>query len=376
MKKSSLLLAFLFVASMASAAILRVNNNSGYTAIPGILFVTLDAAWTAAVAGDVIIVEPSPNNYFVGSAGSVWTVNKQVTVIGNGAFHAQHPGLQVNSSFSIIYNTVTFATGSQNSVFKGVWLGTHTGNPDNSINVNTNDITIERCGTAYLNINAAHTSNTIIKSNWIYYGVDSNGWSNTNLLFANNVLYAGGFLMSAGDVGVIENCTVGLVGDGQMDLGDSNSSGGNFAVSNCLVRGSVYFTGNAVFNNNIFNITNITNNSNIYLNNATNFNAMFTAYNNNNDTGPILNPAASFSYTLDGVTLTGNPAINTGLVGYSTATHTSSIGDDRGVYNNGTDRPTWKPGLIPDYPAIYVLNGGGIVTGNNVTFTISTRSNN
>ena len=64
---------------------------------------------------------------------------------------------------------------------------------------------------------------------------------------------------------------------------------------------------------------------------------------------------------------TGSSAIDTGYYG---------SGDDIGAINNGTGRPTYVLGLIPNYPSIYTLTGGGTVTTPTMSITISTRSNN
>ena len=63
----------------------------------------------------------------------------------------------------------------------------------------------------------------------------------------------------------------------------------------------------------------------------------------------------------------GSPAIDAGFYGN---------GDDIGAYNDGTNRPTYRPGLIPPFPTIYGLSVGGGNNNTTLNVTISTRANN
>jgi hypothetical protein len=364
MKKIYTLFVFLVVAQVAFAVTRRVNNNSGYVAAPPLLYTDLTAAYNDANNDDVIIIEPSPNSY-----GWPSTIAKKLNYVGNGAFLSDHPGLQVNLNYSTLalFNTPNLATGAAGSTFAGITFVSN-GAP---LILRASNISFTRC---YFSVNAGVNaqeplSGLLFQSCYFEnYTIDLNDASSqTGVLVTNCAFRSGGINLSASDDAIIENCNFGWSSSGTLDLGNNSTVLANVAVTNCIIRSLPVNYANSMFTNCIFNELNFTGQGNFYM--PTTFNNLFSNYNASNDNAFLLAVANTFSYTDNTGALTNqpNPAINTGVFG---------SGDDRGCYNDGTNRPTWKPAGIPAVPSIYSLLGGGIVSGNTVNITISTRGNN
>lgn len=113
-------LASFFISTTMQAKIWRVNNNAGIVADATTISILFDGTNNGtnpeAAIGDIIHVEPSLTTY------AFPTINKQVTIIGNGFFLAgagSNPGLQENTLPSKI-GGVRFANGCQGTKIIGI----------------------------------------------------------------------------------------------------------------------------------------------------------------------------------------------------------------------------------------------------------------
>jgi hypothetical protein len=330
---------------VASARILRVNNNIGATAE----YTSVATAITAALAGDTVYVEPSPINYTEVGGTPTITINRKITILGNGSFLSTHPGLQVNSNDSYFVAYLVFAAGSDGSAIYGLRFLNVT------INDAVNNITIRRCRTEVSNsITISGTgSNNSIWENWLAGGISRSGSGSgiqTNLLIRNNIIINYGITVLLNDAAVIENNVV---------------TGNSIALNlNGATRSFAY---NNIFIGSINNQS--TNAADALKNNITSGNTLPTGNGNQNNV-LMTNVFATYPFASDGDALlrTGSPALNAGLNG---------SGDDIGAFNDGTNRPTFVLGLIPPtVPTIYALSGVGVINTQFMNVTISTRSNN
>jgi hypothetical protein len=340
MKKHLLFTAFFACLSMTTfARIWRVNNNIGINAD----FTTLSAAITAAAAtGDIIYVEPSATSY---DENTTITVNKQVKIIGNGAFLVGK-GLQVNTNDSKFSNTnITFDVGSEGSTISGITAEGFTVNPT------VNTITIQRCRMTSVLILFEH-SNISILENWISGYIVSVGMGSVTNFFIKNNVVTGYIDIKTADVATIENNTI---------ISSSYALNLNNNTTVALINNIFQSGGGAP--------TIVPGSSPTYSNNISSDNAIPSTNNNqiNVDMTTVL-ATLPFTSDSDAQLKAGSPALNTGLYGN---------GDDIGAFSNGTGRPTFVLGLIPPYPTIYALSGATApVTTPIMNVTISTRSNN
>ena len=218
MKKSTLFIA-LFITLFcfdSFATTWRVNNNPGINAN----FTTLQAAVNGAASGDTLIVEPSPNSY--GGA----TINKKLTIIGNGSFLANNPGLQFNNNESRT-SGIFFQAGSEGSFLSGIYDA-------GSIYIQASNITVTRCRTvgAYFYV---YAGNLTIAECWTW-GIIQQVDGLTNLLYRNNVIQIY-ITVKQNSIALIENNVIGWGGDG-FSLGGSNSVVRNNIIPNNVVGGA------------------------------------------------------------------------------------------------------------------------------------------
>ena len=213
-----------------NAAVWRVNNistvDARFTGIPDAISSEL------VMEGDTLHVEPSPVSY-----GSV-TLNKRLTIIGNGYFLGENEETQAITSNSSIA-VFTFAGGSDGSVIMGC---TFTGIV---INQNVSDIAIRRnliSGRITMNDN---NNDIVILNNYIKTYTSLSALISISANSAN-LLVSGNF---------IEN-TYALGGNWAINMGSTSSA---------IFENNVIYNGvnihNSVFNNNIlrggtFNSTN------------------------------------------------------------------------------------------------------------------------
>lgn len=336
MKTHRILLLLMLLANTLCANILRVNNTAGYAAG----YTTLGAAVAAANTGDTIYVEPSPNAY---DAGATLTIAKKVVVVGNGYHLDVNTNLQVKNHDSGIAPAVLLAPGSEGAVLTGLrFLG--------GVGIEADNITLKRCtGAVYVGFSpntggVAITAQTQILESFITgLYADGGNSNNTALLIRNNIII-GSALFSAGDAGIFENNTV----TGSCDFGNAQ-----FNVVNNLVLNGMFNFGNIAAGHNTCSCT-----------------GDFPA-GSNNETGATWNDlflgGAPFDrdqfYRLN----TNGLAADNGFYGN---------GDDRGAFNDAPGRTSYRLGGIPEFPAIYKLQGGGTVTGPTIQVILSARSNN
>lgn len=342
LKKAVLIGCFGSLAHSASARILRVNNNIGITAE----YTSVVTAVAATLAGDTVYVEPSPINYTETGGIPNITINRKITIIGNGSFLSTHAGLQVNINDSYFVGYFTFAAGSDGSAIYGLRFYNVT------INDAVNNITIRRCrvesgGSGGISIQGTGSNNSILE-NWIGNLISrGSGGIQTNLSIKNNVSGAGINIL-LNDIAIIENNV--SIGSPALNLNGATRS---FAYNNIFIG----------------TINNQSGVADALKNNITSSNTL-PAGNGNQNNVLMTNVFTTYPFTTDGgATLrVASPALNAGLFG---------SGDDIGAFNDGTNRPTFVLGLIPPIvPTIYSVSGVGVVNTQFMNVTISTRSNN
>jgi hypothetical protein len=351
MKKQILISTFFACLSMSAfARIWRVNNNAGINAD----FTTLGAAITAAnsMGGDIIYVEPSATSY---DENTTILVDKQVKIVGNGAFLAGK-GLQVNTNESKFNNTtITFDVGSEGSFIYGITADAF------NINAAVHTITIQRCKTNSVFILSAGNTISLLE-NWVSGNIISVGAGAISPFYIKNNIIAGYIYIKTDDVTTIENNTVVSTSSALI----LNNAPSVAVINNILKSGvgdpSVLDGTGAIYNNNISSDNAIpnTNGNQRSVDIATVLVAL--PFNSDSD--------AQLKVPISPAT---NPALNTGM--YS---NTDDIGAfNNGSYSNGAIRPSFVLGLIPPYPTIYALSGptAPVITPT-MNVTISTRSNN
>jgi hypothetical protein len=325
----------------AHATVRRVNNNAGVNnnTTAGNFYTTLLAAYTAssATAGDTIIVEPSATQY-----DALNNITKKIVIIGNGG------GTWLPANTQLIANnsqtgSMTFNTGSQGSYISGLSIY------DNPY-ISTDNITIQRCYFDNSITFGANTQNTIIKECFIYNSINASSYNNIGLVIQNNISRQGGIILSSSDNGIIENNTFNTL---STSSGTCNLGLANVMFNNNIFRGISNYTAASLNNNICMDCTTLPA-SNGNQNNIT-FASLFVP------TTPI-NTQADIIYQPK----TGSAALDAGFYGN---------GDDIGAFNNGTGRPTYKQGYVPNFPSIYLMNPGAI-NGNTMNVTISTKANN
>jgi hypothetical protein len=204
----NVILIFLLAISCSTFAqtIRRCNNNPGISGVN--VYTTIQAAHNAAVAGDIIYVEPSTVSY-----GNL-NCTKRLTIIGNGYFLDKNTNNSFDTRTSKI-DQIVFDNGSANSILTGI---EQTGS---GFSINDINITITRC---YV-------------TNSITFGLS------TNLVAGQN---------SRGNNGTITKCVLGLGVTGNNSTTVANQYGYNCLISNNIQRGSTSNMTNIVISNNVF----------------------------------------------------------------------------------------------------------------------------
>jgi hypothetical protein len=231
MKKTLFALSILILLAFASFAqtIRRVTNTLGLTGVN--LYATAQAAHDAAVAGDIIYLEPSSvtNNDF----GSL-DITKQLTIIGPGYLLDKTPNTSFDTRVPRI-STLRFQKGSANSSITGVHI-------TSSTFINCNNITISRCRTSNIALGtngnpATYGSHATINKCLIEGGINGNASdpSGDNCTFSNNLIVNGPsqVIMSSLDNCTINNNTFASVSYGQY--------GGQLAgILGCVISNNIF----------------------------------------------------------------------------------------------------------------------------------------
>lgn len=211
MKKSIILTVIAFAtlcfsSSINAQTIRRCNNNPGISGLN--VYSTIQAAHDAAVAGDIIYVEPSTTNY------GTLDARKRLTIIGNGYYNNKNANNAFDTRSSQI-STLTFNNGSANSILTGI-------DQVGSVSVNDVNITITRCKLG------------------------------SSIAFSVSTNLVGG-VNSRGNSGTITKCLLMGGISGQNSNIVTNQYGYNTLVSNCILfGGAISGLTNSVVSNNIY----------------------------------------------------------------------------------------------------------------------------
>ncbi|MFD1872106.1 hypothetical protein [Hymenobacter bucti] len=344
---TSLLAALLLLcACAAQAQNIRRVNNSGLVAGVNV-YGTLQAAHDAASSGDIIYLEPTNISY-----GNLVCV-RPLTIIGNGYFLQQNPGLQVDTREAIT-GSITFANGSAGSRITGCTI-------TSTLAIGASNVTVERnylsSATAYIGYNpsigAVAVSGIIFRQNYVengypVYFYNSSTATVSNVNVTNNIL-GGGITTASGVYTTLSNILISNNVIGNL----AGTSGAGFQVDNAVIKNNILtYTGtNAVF----------TPRNNAYSYNISGNTAFGTANGNQQN----ITPASLFV----GGTASTDGAFQ--LRAGSLAIDKGESGIDVGAF--GGVLP-YRIAGIPNVPTIYQYSQS--VSGNSLNATISTRSNN
>lgn len=206
MKNLTLIFLLAFSCSTFAQTIRRCNNNPVVTGVN--IYSTIQAAHDAAVAGDIIYVEPSVTDY-----GSV-DVRKRLTIIGNGYFLDKNSNVPFDQRTSKI-GSITFNNGSANSILTGIEMNSF-------ISITDVNIIITRCRIP----------------TEISFGLSSN-------------LVAG--VNSRGNNATVTKCFIGGQIIGQNSTSVSSQFGYNCTITNNIHQGRINSITNSVIANNTYN---------------------------------------------------------------------------------------------------------------------------
>lgn len=304
---------------------------------------TLQAAHDAALAGDIILVQPG------GGYGNA-TLSKPLTIIGQGYY------LQENEIFNSTntnalptsFNNITIDADASGSFLSGLDVF--------SIKIYGNGSVVERSNIDRLYFYEA--SNIIIRKNYISSYIHVVSGVSTNILFSSNL-----FLHNA-------NCGFGSSCD--MMLYQSGGSLGITEFYNNIFlnpeKDNIYSfsAGTGVYKNNIF-LGDYVNNSNVATNN------IFVSTNGNIPSNNIsgIDPNTIFvGYPTQG---TYSPDARWQLAPNSPAIGAGENGTDCGIF--GGDNPYELSG-IPSIPLIYELNVPQETGTNGLPVEVKIRTNN
>ena len=334
-----LLSLFAFLCLDTSAAILRVNNNTGSTTA----YTTAQAAHNAAATGDTIHIESSPNSY-----GNL-TCTKKLTWIGNGYFTDPtvtgfNPGLQSQPAPSRL-DLISANSGSADSYFSGL-MG--------QINIGTSNITIKRCYVMpSLYFTSGNTvSNTNVTQCFIWGDIQLSGSPavSSNILIHNNII-TGSVLLSPSNLSNI-SIQNNFIGSGNIATIPSGIIANNI-IHNASGNVSISSNSGAVINNLFMNQTNtnyVGSNGNIFVSGSA------------NSTNTVFTNAKSVNYDNWCILKAGSPAIGGG-----------GGGVDMGPRGGAT--PYVLSG-VPAVPSVYQLTVTSTPSTTTLPCVISTKSNN
>ena len=332
-----LLTALVSLTSLTAAAqtIRRVNNNVGITG-PNV-YATLQLAHDAAVAGDILHVEPSTNGY-----GGL-AATKQLTILGPGYFLDlnQPPVLQVVNTTAQV-GQLDFQVGSDGSTVSGLYSVSN-------IILRASNLTCVRnyaAGYIYVNYNNTNSGN-VIRQNYVAAITYQNSGTASNMVITNNIVTSTMNLALAGFTGIFANNVV---------LGTSYFD--NFTVKNNYLASISQTTANTTYQNNLFG------------------GAVPVTFLVSTNNTPTVTQASTFVL---GPGTTQYDAWYKLRNGSTTASGKGENGADIGAYGSlglvgaGVGN-AYRPSGLPAIPAIYQLSQ--VVNGANLNVTLSTRSNN
>ncbi|MEP7143678.1 MAG: hypothetical protein ABI707_12440 [Ferruginibacter sp.] len=377
MKKLFLIvLAVIAFQNLSFAKIRRV----GFFASPvsGTDYSTFATAYTAAIAGDTILVFP-------GIPAINQTFTKKIITIGPGSWLDATSTPKGNANLQAFAGTVgisniTFSPGSEGSVITGLEGGT--------IYIAASNITIRRnreliVYLAYTNPAATITNIQLLENYRInianYF---SNGSSITNINVSNNFITA----FTTGALNTYSGNISNNVWAADNALTATNGGANTMSNFNNIELGG----GAYLFQNNILVSHNTASLATSY--NYFSFsNASNTVFNNNmalqTGTGPaqtwgvgtgnIITPFANAANIFDGFPAIGSFSADARyrLKSGSPALTAGAGGTPIGMFTGNTP---YKLGMIPSIPSIYLLSSpqGNNPAGNTIQINVSTRGNN
>ncbi len=327
-----LLVLLALAARPASAQTTRRVNNTGISGTN--IYTTLQAAIDAAVAGDVIQVEPS------GTAYDGIILNKNVTIVGPGYFlgPSQNAGLQANPLPATV-NSIDLRPGGAGAFVAGLTV--------TNFYVGASNATVQRCritNVLYLNTTGftgtvAPLTNINIKQNYIYTIANYYSANVDNLLITNNIIEQSFSLPTNYNGGFFNNVVLNFIRISNFFIANNY-----FAYS----ATSSYLVGNGnTLNNNLSADT------------------AFPTTNGNKANVPL---SAVFVLGAGTVGFDGWYQLKPGT---NPARGAGQGGIDVGAFGGNTP---YKLGGLPNIPSIYQQTQ--TIVGNTLNVTLSTRSNN
>ena len=321
----------------AKAAVLTVNNAPA----GGAQYAQINAAITAANAGDTIYVSGSSNSYADG------VITKSITIIGPGSYN--QTAMQLPASI----NMINLSSNISNVTISGMWILSN------------------------LNVSGLSNVHNFLLSNCrIVNGILLGGTTNSSdFIFRNNIFtnHIGISITGGSNTGcfnfLIDNNIIGCALDG---LNITGTLVQNNTFYNPLVNGSspvAFFNpcSGFILNNNIFynadpsaNATGCVYNNNITYSTGSTYTAL-GGTNIDNANPLFVNAATSggFNISYDFSLQTASPAHNAG-----------SDGTDMGYYGGG--RKVTETGEIENIPVIRAMNvqNTNVLQGGNVNVKV------
>lgn len=345
------IITLLFVSLLTDGqTIRRVNNNLGITGIN--VYTTIQAAHDAAVAGDIIYVEPSSTSTL--SYGDL-IATKQVDIIGNGYLLDKNPNTSFDTRTPQI-GTITFNKGSANSSITGIYV---TG----GMGINCNNILVRRCWTFGIAMGQNGTSPTTYGSyvtitqcfiRGAIYGANSDP-SGDNCTISNNIIAGSS---SQAVISQLNNSS--FIYNTFMSVGYGQYGGQFQSVTGCVIS------------NNIFDSRNYTYSSSIFSSDAG------TTYSNNVCIGISALPTGNGNINAASPTnfyVNADPLANSGTIGDSVfQLGTGAVGGSVGAFSGNFP---YRLSGLPPVPIITNLITSGV--GNSTTplnVSITVRGNN
>jgi hypothetical protein len=244
MKKNLIVALLLFGLTTQAQNVLRVNNIPGVN-VP---YTTIQAAVTAASAGDIILVEGSPTAYNVGA----FDLTKKLTIRGPGFFLNENTTVQASQNpATIVSSTFYFSPGSDGSIISGLTM-------NSTVDVKTSNITISNnrfSGNPIIKLsNASPANNLLISNNYLdmntLVNITSGSQTFTNVLITNNLInnQAGNPSISLG------SSTFAVVKNNILNSGVGDNIPNCDIVNNIFLGPAISNAFNSTIRNNVFKV--------------------------------------------------------------------------------------------------------------------------
>ncbi len=239
---------FLFALALTTSFAQTIRRVNPDVKVVGVnVYKTIQAAHDAAVAGDVLIVEPSITGSNVGNLNC----SKKLTIYGSGYYLnkiSTYSQLSNNSFASSVFD-VNFNLGSDGSSISGLIIGRislyGSSSPGGTITGVLSNIKISRCILnygAYYDLNnytsiaISSCSNITIAQNYFDTGSGSIGVYGTNTFNSNNIFINNNYIANGNSTPILS----------------SSAATYNLLISNNVIKTLYGGANNAVFSNNIF----------------------------------------------------------------------------------------------------------------------------